>query len=240
MSQHQSNYEPHERVIHKLLGAAYQMTFDGQYEMAVQTSVTAVTYWRQIQDGAIDQEEAAALIGKPSPETPEAQSAQAADSAKTDGGVAAQSSADADTEESFVCGDCGKEFDSKAALDGHGWIHDEKYENGGPDGDEGSGLDALFEQDDSKTDNQGNVVSITPDTLKHEIAKVLVYGSQDDYTAKEVVEKVDGNSQSVQPYLSKLSQSGWVEANRPEPDSVFRYSAGYDLKRRVQEIGEAS
>lgn len=241
MSQYERNYDATEKVLHKLLGAAYQMTFDGQYDMAVQTSVTAVTYWRKIQDGSVDADEASALIGDLGPKDENRSNEQNSETAKADGGVAAESASTTQPKtEKYTCEICGREFDSQAAVNGHQAAHrKEPREENSKEDDEKAGLQALFDNDEPPTDNTGQRTPVNPGTIQHEIGKVLVYGAQDWYDNHELADRVTkGEPQSVQPQLTRLKQAGWIEAKRPSPNDRFRYSATERLKRRVEEIAE--
>lgn len=57
------NYTSTERVMHKLAGAAYQMTFDGEYEKAAETMGLAIQYWESQRDESLSQEKAAEKYG---------------------------------------------------------------------------------------------------------------------------------------------------------------------------------
>ena len=41
----EANYSARERAMHKLAGAAYQMTFEGKYEMSIETMRIAAEFW---------------------------------------------------------------------------------------------------------------------------------------------------------------------------------------------------
>lgn len=58
-----SNYTPTERVLHRLFGAAYSMTFDGNYEDAVVAATHAIVYWRKQKGDDISIEEFDDLTG---------------------------------------------------------------------------------------------------------------------------------------------------------------------------------
>jgi len=243
MSKYQRNFDATEKVLHKLLGAAYQMTFDGQYDMAVQTSVTAVTYWRKVQDGSMDAEEASALIGDSSANDEKLNNEQSTEPAKADGGAAAKSpDASEPRTEIYTCETCGREFDSLAAVNGHQAAHKKKTKSRSADSkkdDESTGLEALFDSGEPPTDNTGQRTPVNPGTIQHEIGKILVYGANKWYDNNELADRVTkGKPQSVQPQLTRMKQAGWINAERSSPNEGFRYSATERLKRRVEKIAE--
>ena len=55
MGRHSSNYTARERVAHKLAGAAYQMTFEGEYDLAMETMAMAVSFWESSGNGNASQ-----------------------------------------------------------------------------------------------------------------------------------------------------------------------------------------
>lgn len=63
------NHSTEERVVHKLLGAAYQMSFSGDYELAAHTAKIATAYHDAHED-AFDSEGAVAPPTAAAPEAP--------------------------------------------------------------------------------------------------------------------------------------------------------------------------
>lgn len=170
------NFEPHERVVHKLLGAAYQMTFDEEYDMAVQTAVSAVTYWRKVEHGEMDADEAAELYGATAAE---------------------------------------------------------------PDDDQTPAPKSSNGETPKHTTNRGERVRVSPGTVAHEVAKVLVYGHDDKYTASEVSERCESSYNSVSANLTMMHQAGWIEREGEGTQyHPYTYYPTDDLKHRVQAIGE--
>lgn len=60
---HDSNFTARERVAHKLTGAAYQMTFVEEYDLAMQAAARAVEFWEATRDEPLSDDEAAHLYG---------------------------------------------------------------------------------------------------------------------------------------------------------------------------------
>lgn len=52
------NFTPRERVAHKLTGAAYQMTFCEEYDLAMETLHRAIQFWEETREEPLDDVEA--------------------------------------------------------------------------------------------------------------------------------------------------------------------------------------
>jgi len=49
-----SHYSDHEKVMHKLLGAAFFMTYTGHHRMAAEIAATADAYWKDVEKNGSD------------------------------------------------------------------------------------------------------------------------------------------------------------------------------------------
>ena len=95
---HDSNFTARERVAHKLTGAAYQMTFVEEYDLAMQTAARAIEFWEETRDEPLSDDEASSLYGRDGP-------TESLPKAVTDGMGAVQLAAKPETEQTEETGD---------------------------------------------------------------------------------------------------------------------------------------
>lgn len=62
-----SNFSARQRVAHKLTGAAYQMTFVEEYDLAMQTAARAIEFWEETREEPLSDDEAADIYGRATP-----------------------------------------------------------------------------------------------------------------------------------------------------------------------------
>lgn len=113
-----SQYTNDEYVLHKLSGAAYKMTFEGEYEAAVETIELAARFWNRDDHDSWDEEYNEHDSGDSPRKIAARRAFEQSEDDTSDSDQRPEKTAPRENG-SLVCDDCGREFESTNALNGH-------------------------------------------------------------------------------------------------------------------------